>query len=159
MDEVDDSRPFVDNWSVVIQRPRELAEPFSVHQLALSITSLQTWALATVRTGLLSQNKEGLVSLPGYLAIYILGLASGEHILRSTSPIRGRHNDEDDKRHHEKPRTELALELFSYSVAWWVALAVWRLMGGEVSRRLVSCPWKPQQSDVFEKTAQLFKLI
>ncbi|GAA5954654.1 hypothetical protein JCM8115_004652 [Rhodotorula mucilaginosa] len=47
------------------------------HQLLLSLTPLQEWALHAERTNLLSQNKEGLVSLPGYLSIYLLGLATG----------------------------------------------------------------------------------
>ncbi|GAA6033374.1 hypothetical protein JCM8097_006719 [Rhodosporidiobolus ruineniae] len=52
-----------------------------VHQLALNLTSLQTWTLEAARTGLISQNKEGIVSFVGYLAIYLLGLASGLYIL------------------------------------------------------------------------------
>ncbi|BGP53548.1 hypothetical protein JCM8202_001502 [Rhodotorula sphaerocarpa] len=47
------------------------------HQVLLSLTPLQRWALTAERTSLLSQNKEGLVSLPGYLAVYLLGLATG----------------------------------------------------------------------------------
>ncbi|TKA53224.1 hypothetical protein B0A53_04080 [Rhodotorula sp. CCFEE 5036] len=52
-----------------------------VHQLLLSLTPLQEWALTAERTNLLSQNKEGLVSLPGYLSIYLLGLATGLYTL------------------------------------------------------------------------------
>ncbi|POY76079.1 hypothetical protein BMF94_0802 [Rhodotorula taiwanensis] len=48
-----------------------------VNQTLLTLTPLQRWALTAERTGLISQNKEGLVSLPGYLAIYLLGLATG----------------------------------------------------------------------------------
>lgn len=36
-----------------------------VHQILLSRTSLQQWTLHAARSSLLSQNKEGLVSLPG----------------------------------------------------------------------------------------------
>jgi len=48
-----------------------------VHQLLLSYTSLQHWALHAPRTNLVSHNKEGLVSVPGYLAIHLLGLSTG----------------------------------------------------------------------------------
>ncbi|GAA5990615.1 hypothetical protein JCM10908_003156 [Rhodotorula pacifica] len=51
------------------------------HQILLSLTTLQRWALTAERTSLLSQNKEGLVSLPGYLSIYLLGLATGLYTL------------------------------------------------------------------------------
>ncbi|GAA5872404.1 hypothetical protein JCM1840_006053 [Sporobolomyces johnsonii] len=52
-----------------------------VHQLVLSTTSLQLWTLEAPRTSIISQNKEGLVSLPGYLAIYLFGIASGLYVL------------------------------------------------------------------------------
>ncbi|BGO89198.1 hypothetical protein NBRC10512_005968 [Rhodotorula toruloides] len=52
-----------------------------VHQLALSWTPLQHWALEASRTTLISQNKEGIVSFPGYLSIYLLGLATGLYTL------------------------------------------------------------------------------
>jgi glucosaminylphosphatidylinositol acyltransferase len=49
----------------------------SVHQLFLSFTELQSWALHAPRTNIVSHNKEGLVSTPGYLAIHLLGLSTG----------------------------------------------------------------------------------
>ncbi|BGO98161.1 Glucosaminyl phosphatidylinositol (GlcN-PI) nositol acylation protein [Rhodotorula toruloides] len=52
-----------------------------VHQLALSWTPLQHWALEAPRTTIISQNKEGIVSFPGYLSIYLLGLATGLYTL------------------------------------------------------------------------------
>ena len=90
-------------------------------------------------------NKEGLVSLPGYLAIYLLGLSAGEHVLRSASPVKTKASstesaEEHSRRHAEKRRTELALELFGYAIAWWSALGMCRMLGGKVSRRLVSEP-------------------
>ncbi|BGP22465.1 phosphatidylinositol glycan, class W [Rhodotorula toruloides] len=52
-----------------------------VHQLAVSWPPLQHWALEAPRTTLISQNKEGIVSFPGYLSIYLLGLATGLYTL------------------------------------------------------------------------------
>ncbi|TDL27950.1 hypothetical protein BD410DRAFT_761197 [Rickenella mellea] len=54
------------------------------HQVALSVTPLQTYTLTATRTSLISQNKEGLVSLPGYLSLHILGLALGTLLLPSS---------------------------------------------------------------------------
>ncbi|KAG8786569.1 Glucosaminyl phosphatidylinositol (GlcN-PI) nositol acylation protein [Ceratobasidium sp. 428] len=52
-----------------------------VHQIALNNTSLQSWALGDDRSTLLSQNKEGIVSFVGYLALHLFGLAIGTLIL------------------------------------------------------------------------------
>lgn len=123
-----------------------IADGTLVHQIALSTTAVQSWTLSATRIGLISQNKEGLVSLPGYFAIYALGLATGEHIIRSAEPTKGKQSDVEIKRLQEKSRTDLALELFGYGVAWWAALAVWRYSGGAMSRRLVSLSMPDQRS-------------
>ncbi|KAG9093904.1 Glucosaminyl phosphatidylinositol (GlcN-PI) nositol acylation protein [Ceratobasidium sp. UAMH 11750] len=52
-----------------------------VHQIVLNNTPLQSWALGNDRTTLLSQNKEGIVSFVGYLALHLFGLAIGTLIL------------------------------------------------------------------------------
>ncbi|EIW72255.1 hypothetical protein TREMEDRAFT_58415 [Tremella mesenterica DSM 1558] len=168
----------------------------TVHQLSLHYAGIQTWVLSPLRNNLLSQNKEGLVSLPGYLSIYLLGLAAGEHILRfsqsvhhtissyspltsippyhnststsmapfpfnssSTSPSSSSststsspnpipnpihsfqinnqtiriHREKD----HEKRRTELSLELFSYSLTFWLAFYLVTFIT-PVSRRMAN---------------------
>lgn len=79
----------------------------------------------------------------GYVAIYCVGLSTGEHIMRATAPARQtavaiKSLEEHIQRHIDKRRTELALELFSYAFGWWVAVLAVRLTGFEVSRRLVS---------------------
>ena len=103
-------------------------------RIALSQFGLQSWVLSPVRQGLLGANKEGLVSLPGYLAIYLLGLAIGQHVLRSSV-------------HQDRRKTELAMELVGYSIGFWASLVACRVLGAEVSRRLVSCPVAPQGFD------------
>ena len=45
---------------------------YQVHQSILSKTSLQTWAIYAPRTNIMTQNKEGLVSLPGITIIPLL---------------------------------------------------------------------------------------
>ncbi|OCF38235.1 hypothetical protein I316_00461 [Kwoniella heveanensis BCC8398] len=136
-------------------------------QLVLSYSHLQDFLLSPARPGLLGANKEGLASLPGYISIYLVGLATGEHIIRLTEPLPppssasasisisqggdidrviggGGADEQYDRRreqHYAKRRTELVLELFGYSVAWWTALVGWRWMGGEVSRRFANTPY------------------
>ncbi|KAG9085223.1 Glucosaminyl phosphatidylinositol (GlcN-PI) nositol acylation protein, partial [Ceratobasidium sp. 370] len=52
-----------------------------VHRVVLINTPLQSWALGDDRETLLSQNKEGIVSFVGYLALHLFGLAIGTLIL------------------------------------------------------------------------------
>jgi phosphatidylinositol glycan class W len=70
-------------------------------------------------------------------------LATGQHILRATAlgrleKVSGKSSAEQAEERYRKRRTELALELFGYAVAWWAMLAVCRVGGMGVSRRLVS---------------------
>ncbi|GAA5835465.1 hypothetical protein JCM5353_000151 [Sporobolomyces roseus] len=124
-----------------------------VHQLLLSSTSLQHWTLNAARTNLITQNKEGLVSFPGYLAIHLLGLASGLYILppdpyffsihsRTVSPsapieVKRKFEEKRAKMWKSKPG-KLGNLLGSYAVVWWVCYYMSRTMGGEVSRRLAN---------------------
>ncbi|KAH7106982.1 GWT1-domain-containing protein [Auriculariales sp. MPI-PUGE-AT-0066] len=48
-----------------------------VHQGLLSFTSLQDFALNAPRNDLFSMNREGIISIPGYFAIHLLGLLTG----------------------------------------------------------------------------------
>lgn len=62
----------------------------TTHQILLTWTDLQRWVLGdTPRTaGLVSANREGISSLPGYLAILLLSIDLGMYILPEHDPYR-----------------------------------------------------------------------
>ncbi|RDX41287.1 hypothetical protein OH76DRAFT_1561669 [Lentinus brumalis] len=51
------------------------------HQLALSMGNLAQYILDAPRDGVIAANKEGIISLTGYLAIHLLGLSTGTLLL------------------------------------------------------------------------------
>ncbi|KAI0712736.1 GWT1-domain-containing protein [Cerioporus squamosus] len=51
------------------------------HQLALSMGNLAHYILDAPRDGVIAANKEGIISLAGYLAIHLLGLSTGTLLL------------------------------------------------------------------------------
>ncbi|TFY79982.1 hypothetical protein EWM64_g4031 [Hericium alpestre] len=132
-------------------------------QIILS-AGLQEFVINAPRTTLISANKEGIVSLPGYLAIHLLGLSTGTYLLpptpsyfrrRQKAESRAKRRDsnaavsekEDRKSnaaaplHREDDKT--AIELFSYAFIWWTLLGACMLfdIGGGVSRRIVNLPY------------------
>lgn len=126
----------------------------TAHQLLLSLTPLQHWTLTAPRLSLLTQNREGIVSLIGYLSIYLFGIGTGLYVLppdpyfysnlhlspspNSTPESRKKLQEKKEKVWKAKPG-KLANVLGSYSVIWWVAYLLSRRLGLEVSRRLVRC--------------------
>ncbi|KLO07820.1 GWT1-domain-containing protein [Schizopora paradoxa] len=126
-----------------------------VHQLALSLTPLQEYTLNAGRIGIISSNKEGLVSLLGYLAMHLIGLATGT-VLLPASPSEFRRlkrslfqksKEENPDANSNKPRfrqnDKIAIELFSYAALWWISLGIVSVLnvGGGVSRRLANLPY------------------
>lgn len=123
----------------------------TVHQMILDHTPLQNWALHAARTTLLSQNKEGLVSLPGYLAIYLIGIGTGLFVLPPDPTFFQRmhstkRSDSVDEQHAKEKKKEkawvekpgkLVSVLGSYAILWCGAYVLSRYIGWEVSRRLV----------------------
>ncbi|KAK7053023.1 Glucosaminyl phosphatidylinositol (GlcN-PI) nositol acylation protein [Paramarasmius palmivorus] len=129
-------------------------ELLAVHQIALSRLGLQEYVLNAPRVDLLSANKEGIVSLTGYLAIHLLGLTTGTLILppspsyfrRIQKQLRfgvKKDTDAPDK-NLDSPRQDdkTATELCAYAVLWWISMGVTRALhldGGDgASRRLVN---------------------
>jgi len=138
------------------------------HQIALSSGGLATYVLNEPRLNLISQNKEGLISLTGYLAIHLLGLSTGTLLLPPSPSVFRHQRDEllavtpthpaqppspaadgrsrrgsivlpNDRRENDKT----AIELCSWAVVWWVLLGIEKSvnMGGGISRRLVNLPY------------------
>lgn len=131
-----------------------------MHQLVLSLPGLTPFLLNNYRPNILAANKEGLASLPGYLALFLVGLSCGEHILALSTGRRrrssSRHrvsatsgNESDDEfsdpdiaaERATRRRSELALELAGYAAASWIALAACQYVGFRVSRRLANAPY------------------
>ncbi|KAI9438149.1 GWT1-domain-containing protein [Lactarius indigo] len=126
------------------------------HQLSLS-AGLMSYVLDAPRQSLISANKEGLVSLTGYLAIHLLGLSTGTLVIpyspsyfrRRQAAARKRRNSDAPARrgsmsmpHRENDKT--ATELFSYAIIYWVLFGISRYLhigGPDVSRRLVNLPY------------------
>ncbi|KDR66506.1 hypothetical protein GALMADRAFT_259350 [Galerina marginata CBS 339.88] len=81
-----------------------------VQQIALSQLELREYVVSAPRTSLVSANKEGIVSLLGYLSIQLLGLSAGTLILPPTPSFFRRRQQalsnvqpEKDKRRNSNP--------------------------------------------------------
>ncbi|KAF8323894.1 hypothetical protein DL93DRAFT_2222776 [Clavulina sp. PMI_390] len=131
----------------------------SFHEITLRSTNLGKWGLGDNRDSIISQNKEGVVSLPGYLAIHTFGLLMGT-LLLPPSPSTFRHMQKQAKNSDSKPLVngdarptsdrrepdKAAIELFSYAVGWWTLLGVLAL-----SLPAMSSSWKsPRTGEIWE---------
>jgi phosphatidylinositol glycan class W len=111
-----------------------------VHQVLLKTTDWQQWAVSDTvpRDTLVAQNKEGLTSMPGYLAIFYLGLDLGHYVL----PLDPYFAYRKLRRRRARPRTDkLAMVLASLSIVWWMAYAAACAVGLGTSRRLANLPY------------------
>ncbi|KAI0265345.1 GWT1-domain-containing protein [Gloeopeniophorella convolvens] len=122
------------------------------HELVLG-AGLAAYVLHAPRVSLVSANKEGLASLPGYLAIQLLGLSAGTVVL-PPSPAHYRRQQRaaassarpDSAPPRAKPPApresdKAAAELFSYAAIYWALLGACSLGGLQVSRRLANLPY------------------
>jgi glucosaminylphosphatidylinositol acyltransferase len=105
------------------------------HQYLLS-TSLQTWTLSSDRNqdSIISQNKEGIVSFPGYLSIFVIGFSIG---ITTFPPDPYFFYRKLNKKSLVSKQGKLASVLASHSILWSGTVLALRLAGFEVSRRLV----------------------
>jgi phosphatidylinositol glycan class W len=119
-----------------------------LHQFVLSSGGMRDFLLNASRSNIIFANKEGLLSLLGYVSIHVLGLSLGtvilppspsffrkqqQQFLDGPSPHRPSKLDPSAPRQNAK----IIIELMSYSVVWWMLLAFVRL-GLEVSRRMAN---------------------
>lgn len=107
------------------------------------------------RTNLLSANKEGIVSLSGYLSIHLLGLSTGTMILppspsyfrrQQLETLKARSRRDSNARLAIMPGTspqreddKTVTELAAYAILWWTFLGLSSFLNSVagVSRRLV----------------------
>ncbi|KAG9308307.1 GWT1-domain-containing protein [Chiua virens] len=121
-----------------------------LHQLALSFLGLESFLLHAPRSNIISANKEGLISLLGYLSLHVMGLSLGTIILppspsffrkQQLSLFEGnvqRLAKLDPSAPRQNAKT--TIELFSYALVWWFFLALIR-HGLQVSRRMANLPY------------------
>ena len=111
----------------------------SAYESLLEFTDLKAFILTAPRVDLLSQNREGVFSFSGYLAIFLAGQALGLHILA-----------------HQSAKGSTPSEVFARRTRLLVILIIWSLLWGglfflatsyrygfnlKVSRRLANLPY------------------
>ncbi|KAJ4491171.1 GWT1-domain-containing protein [Lentinula edodes] len=121
-------------------------------QLLLSKFGLSDYVFNAPRVDLISANKEGIVSLPGYFSIHLLGLTTGL-LLLPPSPSYFRRIQRSLQTHSLNDRAlaeryavrqngKTATELSGYLVLWWALMGLCSLLkldgGNGVSRRMVN---------------------
>ncbi|KAF9515993.1 hypothetical protein BS47DRAFT_1371848 [Hydnum rufescens UP504] len=137
----------------VLLHPMILKMPISLLGMIITICKFTfdpDWALGNSREGLISQNKEGIVSVPGYLAIHVLGFLTGTLLLPPSPSMFRRYYREDGstarpRNHAKRQPAKAAIELISYSSVWWILFSLMSFWGGgsgsPVSRRLANLPY------------------
>lgn len=108
------------------------------YQMALDSTELTAFILTAPRTGLFSQNREGIFSFVGYLAIFLAGHSTGMYVL-PRQPAQA-----SNASLPSRLRTSILARLTLWSLIWSALLlaATSRVAGGlQVSRRLANLPY------------------
>ncbi|TVY87625.1 GPI-anchored wall transfer protein [Lachnellula willkommii] len=109
----------------------------TAYQVALEFTSLKAFVLTAPRTNLFSQNREGIFSFFGYLAIFLAGQSTGMFVLPRKLTSTATTGTEQRKR--------LLLTLGAWS-GFWIALFMLTTnykygLSLSVSRRLANLPY------------------
>nr|GAT42781.1 predicted protein [Mycena chlorophos] len=117
-----------------------------LHQVSLSLLGVKQWVKFAPRVDLITANKEGLVSLLGYLSIYLFGTSLGTIILPPTPKffprlIQNRTTPAELAFARQNDKT--AVELASYAIIWWALLGLFSLLRVDegVSRQLANLPY------------------
>ena len=108
-----------------------------IYQVILWRTDLQAWVLSDPpkRHGLIEANKEGLASLVGYLAIFVIGIDLGHYLL----PLDPYQAFRRRSRTRLKEKTgKLSMLLASFAILYWAAYGALILAGQQPSRRLAN---------------------
>ena len=110
-----------------------------LYQTFLELTNLKTYILTAPRTDLLSQNREGVFSFWGYLAIFLAGQALGFDVLRRNSggiPV---------TESYSQQRKRLLIRLTGWSIVWsslFYLMTSYKIgFAYQVSRRLANQPY------------------
>ena len=109
-----------------------------VYEAALDFTDLKAFIITAPRAGLLSQNREGVFSFFGYLAIFLAGQAAGMYVLPRQQPIA-----KDATRREILQKSILArlvMWTFIWSSLFFFSTSYYGL-GLAVSRRLANLPY------------------
>ena len=110
-----------------------------IYQSLLEFTDLKAYILTAPRVDILSQNREGIFSFLGYLAIFLAGQATGFYILP-------RHpNRSSSTANVTAQRKRLIFRLASWSIIWgllfYLTTSYRHGLGLRVSRRLANLPY------------------
>ncbi|PLW20190.1 hypothetical protein PCANC_09860 [Puccinia coronata f. sp. avenae] len=121
-----------------------------VHQSVLRFHGVQEYVLSSApRTTLLSANREGLASLPGYVVIYVLGLSAGTYVLPSSPDFLARLVDQGQKTAAARKAVgrqpgKAVVVYCSWTIIWWTLFFLCQGFVSPPSRRLANptyCFW------------------
>lgn len=100
---------------------------------------MQNWVLHAPRLTVLSANKEGIISLPGYIALFLLGIDTGLYILPSHPFWAYRSVNTRGPPSNEPQHLSTLYVMLALSAAWWgTLLFIQSFFDAAVSRVLVS---------------------
>ena len=117
------------------------------HQAALSLTALTPWLEGSKRdmSSLLDANKEGICSLPGYLALCYAGSAAASLLHSKAAPVAGTQTMKGDTSEHGAAVPARGAAWFG-RLAWataaaWAAMLLTAGLVQPVSRRFCNAPY------------------